>query len=80
MYQALTRLRKEPALSHGQYHLEALTEKTMVLVRYLSTYDSYVLVFNVADTSDTVDLRDITLLQEPMVVYTSSVHSSRVSG
>ncbi|CAB3231557.1 unnamed protein product [Arctia plantaginis] len=80
VYQVLTRLRKEPALSHGQYHIEALSENTMVLVRYLSTYDTYVLVFNVGDSPDTVDLRDVSLLQEPMVVYTSSVHSTRVSG
>lgn len=80
VYKSLVSLRKEPALSHGNYHLQALTENTFVLIRHLITFDTYALVFNVGDREDAVDLDDVEFLKEPMTVYVSSVHSSRVAG
>lgn len=80
MYQSLTRLRKQPALSHGDYHIQALSEHTLILVRYLATHDTYSLLFNVGEVADTVDLTRVAWLEEPMTVYTSSVHSSRLAG
>ncbi|XP_045458432.1 maltase A1-like [Melitaea cinxia] len=77
VYQALTKLRKEPTLSHGEYHIESLTANTLVLVRYLRTYDTYALVFNVGQEQDAVDLSAISLLREPLTVYISSIHSDR---
>ncbi|XP_026490452.2 maltase A1-like [Vanessa tameamea] len=78
MYKSMTRLRKEPALSHGSYHIQSLSENTFALVRYLLTHDTYALVFNVGETSDTVDLSTVQFLEEPLTVYASSVHSNRV--
>lgn len=54
----------------------------MVLVRYLLTYDTYALVFNVGSISDTVELTDVALLADvpTLEVYTSSVHSTRLAG
>lgn len=80
MYQFLTRLRKESTLSHGDYHIEALTENTLILVRYLITHDTYSLLFNVGDVADSVDLTRIRRLEEPMEVYVSSIHSIRTAG
>ncbi|XP_047041936.1 maltase 2-like [Helicoverpa zea] len=80
VYQTLTRLRKEPALSHGEYDVEALTANTLLLIRYLRTFDTYVLLFNVGTVTDTVDLSGITLVSAPLTVYTASVHSSRTPG
>ncbi|XP_041968849.1 maltase 1-like [Aricia agestis] len=47
VYQLLSALRKEPTLSHGQYHIQALSESTLVLVRHLPT--------------DVVDFGEVTL-------------------
>ncbi|KAG6452999.1 hypothetical protein O3G_MSEX007917 [Manduca sexta] len=80
VYQLLTRLRSTATLSHGSYHVEALNQNVLVLVRHLVTYDTYSLVFNVGTEADTVDLAKISLLQEPLSVYTSSIHSRRVNG
>lgn len=80
IYQSLTKLRKEVALSHGDYDVEALTENTLILIRYLRSYDTYALVFNVGTAADTVNLSGISLLSEPLTVYTASVHSNRVAG
>ncbi|XP_045516203.1 maltase 2-like [Pieris brassicae] len=81
VYQALTALRrKERSLSHGDYSIRALSDSTFYLVRYLPSYDTIVLVFNVAETSDTVDLSKIPNLSLPSTIYVSSVHSRRLSG
>ncbi|XP_052756760.1 maltase A1-like [Galleria mellonella] len=78
VYQALTALRKEPTLSHGQYHVRALTIHTLYLVRSLHGYDTLVLIFNVSEEIDTVDLRRIKDLQLPAVVYISSIQSDKL--
>ncbi|XP_022131221.2 maltase A1 [Pieris rapae] len=80
VYKTLTSLRKEPALSHGNYFIQALTENTLVLVRYLNTHDTYALLFNVGSSNDTVDTSDINYLSAPLKVHTSSIHSSRDVG
>ncbi|XP_047506903.1 maltase 2-like [Pieris napi] len=81
VYQALTDLRrKERSLSHGDYSIRALSDSTFYLVRFLPSHDTIVLVFNVAETSDTVDLSRIPNLSLPSTVYVSSVHSTRLSG
>lgn len=80
MYQSLVSLRKEPALSHGAYHIQALSENTLVLVRHLITHDTYALVFNVGNAPDTVDLSVVPFLSEPLTVYTSSVFSNKLDG
>lgn len=80
MYQKLVSLRKEPALSHGTYHLQALSENTLVIVRHLITHDTYALVFNVGTAADVVDLSVVPFLSEPITVYTSSVHSNKLEG
>lgn len=80
MYQSLTSLRKQPALSHGGHHIEALSEHTLILVRYLETHDTYSLIFNVGEVADTVNLAGVMWMEEPMSVYTSSVHSLRLPG
>ncbi|XP_034831679.1 maltase 1-like [Maniola hyperantus] len=80
VYKSLVNLRKEAALSHGSYHLQALTESTFILIRHIITYDTYALLFNVGNEEDTVDLSTITLLRDPLTVYVSSIHSKRVAG
>ncbi|XP_075991260.1 maltase A1-like [Anticarsia gemmatalis] len=80
VFQALTKLRKEPALSHGNYHLEAMTAHSLLLIRYLDNYDSYALVFNVGKVDDEVDLARVKLMKMPAVVYMCSVHSERRDG
>ncbi|XP_039764936.1 maltase 2-like [Pararge aegeria] len=80
VYKSLISLRKQPALSHGSYHIQALSENTFILIRHLITHDTYALLFNVGSEDDTVDLDNVTLLREPLTVYASSVHSSRVDG
>ncbi|XP_026328373.1 maltase A1-like isoform X2 [Hyposmocoma kahamanoa] len=80
VYQSLVSLRKEPSLSHGTYHIQALTENTLILIRHLITHDTYALVFNVGTTTDTVDLSVVPFLSEPITVYTSSVHSNKLAG
>ncbi|XP_028038902.1 maltase A1-like [Bombyx mandarina] len=80
VYQALASLRKSPALSFGHVHIEALSESTLVLVRYLVTHETYSLVFNVGTVEDTVDLARVSMLIEPITVYTSSIHSGKISG
>lgn len=80
IYQSLVKLRKEVALSHGEFDVDALTVNTLLLVRHLRTYDTYGLVFNVGTVADTVNLSGITLLSEPLTVYTASEHSNRVPG
>ncbi|XP_072936992.1 maltase A1-like [Epargyreus clarus] len=80
VYQSLTRLRKEPALSHGEYFLQSLSQNTLILVRHLLTHDTYALVFNVGTEEDTVDPSRITLVQDPLTIYISSIHSRRNTG
>ncbi|CAK1549550.1 unnamed protein product [Leptosia nina] len=80
VYQTLTQLRKEPALSHGNHLIKALTENTLVVVRHLPTHDTYALLFNVATTNDTVDVSKVEFLAEPLKVHISSVHSGRKAG
>ncbi|CAG4991500.1 unnamed protein product [Colias eurytheme] len=78
VYQALTALRREPALSHGNYFIQALSENTLILIRYLVTHDTYALVFNVGASMETVDVSNVPYLREPLTVHVSSVHSNRV--
>ncbi|XP_049871103.1 maltase A1-like [Pectinophora gossypiella] len=80
VYQALTQLRKEETLSHGEYDIRALSERTLFLVRSLSTHDTLVLLFNVSEDSDTIDLGRVTHLTLPATVYVASIHSARNSG
>lgn len=80
VYQALTELRKEKTLSHGEYDIRAFSDSTFFLVRSLRTYDTLVLLFNVGERSDTIDLSRVLHLQLPATVYVSSVHSTRVAG
>ncbi|XP_075991828.1 maltase 2-like [Anticarsia gemmatalis] len=80
VYQILTRLRKEPALSHGSYHVEALTANTLLLIRYLKGYDTYALVFNVGDEPDIALLNEVPFLKFPLTMVATSVHSPRVPG
>ncbi|XP_026490451.2 maltase 1-like [Vanessa tameamea] len=80
VYQALTALRKEKALSHGEYNIRALSDRSLYLVRYLRTYDTIVLLFNVADRSDVINLNRVMHLKLPATVYISSIHSTRNTG
>ncbi|KAI8427350.1 hypothetical protein MSG28_001922 [Choristoneura fumiferana] len=49
-------------------HYKALSENTFILVRYLVTFDTYALVFNVGTVTDTVDLAAMEVLKEPLSV------------
>ncbi|XP_022821247.1 maltase A1-like isoform X2 [Spodoptera litura] len=80
VYQALTALRKEKTLSHGEYDIRALSDSLFYLVRYLSTHDTFVLLFNVGTAPDTVVLDRVPYLRRPATVYISSIHSSRDIG
>ncbi|CAH2269367.1 jg14072 [Pararge aegeria aegeria] len=80
VYQTLIKLRKEKALSHGEFLIRALSNRTFYLVRYLRTYDTIVLLFNVADASDTIELSRVLKLELPATVVVSSIHSTRVAG
>ncbi|XP_045510802.1 maltase 1-like [Colias croceus] len=81
VYQALTTLRKrEKSLSHGDYSIRALSDNTLYITRYLRTYPTIVLLFNVGDTTDTVDLGRVVELKLPASVYVASVHSARREG
>ncbi|CAH0700922.1 unnamed protein product [Spodoptera exigua] len=80
VYQALTNLRKEKTLSHGEYDIRALSDSSFYLVRYLRTYDTLVLLFNVGTAADTLVLDRVPYLRRPATVYISSIHSTRVAG
>ncbi|XP_026737750.1 maltase A1-like [Trichoplusia ni] len=80
VYQKLTALRKEVTLSHGEYSIRALSDSTFYLVRYLRTYDTLVLLFNVGEEPDTVVLDRVPNLTTPATVYVSSIHSSKREG
>ncbi|XP_034830297.1 maltase 1-like [Maniola hyperantus] len=80
VYQALVKLRKEKTLSHGEYSVRALSNRTLFLVRYLRTFDTIVLLFNVSELSDTVVLSRVLHLELPATVVVSSIHSTRVAG
>ncbi|XP_013161261.1 PREDICTED: maltase A1-like isoform X1 [Papilio xuthus] len=80
VYQALTALRKEKTLAYGEYDIRALSDRTLYLVRSLPTHNTYVLLFNVADTADTVRLDRVPHLKLPATIYVSSVHSNRLAG
>ncbi|XP_063839052.1 maltase 2-like [Ostrinia nubilalis] len=80
VYQALTALRKEKTLSHGEYIIRPLSSRSFYLVRSLRTYDTLVLLFNVGEESDTIDLTRVLYLQLPATVYVSSIHSTRETG
>ncbi|KAG6452995.1 hypothetical protein O3G_MSEX007927 [Manduca sexta] len=79
-YQALTTLRKEKTLSHGEYDIRALSDRTFYLVRYLRTHDTYVLLFNVSEGPDTIDLGRVPHLTLTATVMVSSIHSARLAG
>ncbi|XP_061708038.1 maltase A1-like [Cydia pomonella] len=80
VYQKLTALRKHTTLSHGEYDIRAFSDSSFYLVRSLRTYDTLVLLFNVAQTADTVDLSRVPHLTLPATVYVASIHSSRDAG
>ncbi|XP_050685428.1 maltase 1-like [Leptidea sinapis] len=81
VYQSLTTLRKqEQSLSHGDYSIRALSSSCFYLVRYLRTFDTIVLLFNVAETEDHIDLSQVDHLKLPATVYVASVFSSRAKG
>ncbi|KAJ8729754.1 hypothetical protein PYW08_001335 [Mythimna loreyi] len=80
VYQALTALRKEKTLSHGEYDIRALSDSSFYLVRSLRNYDTLVLLFNVGEAPDTIVLQRVPHLRTPATVYVSSIHSSRVAG
>nr|BAP18685.1 sucrose hydrolase [Samia ricini] len=79
-YQALTALRKEKTLSHGEYDIRPLSDWTFYLVRSLRTYDTFVLLFNVGDRENTVDLNRVPHLTLPATIYVASIHSTREGG
>ncbi|XP_063358903.1 maltase A1-like [Cydia amplana] len=80
VYQKLTALRKHTTLSHGEYDIRAFSDNSFYLVRSLRTYDTLVLLFNVAQTADTVDLSRVPHLTLPATVYVASIHSTRDAG
>ncbi|CAB3231556.1 unnamed protein product [Arctia plantaginis] len=80
VYQALTRLRKTTTLIHGDYNIRAFSNFVFYLIRYLRTFDTYVLVFNVGERTETVDLNRVPYLTLPATVYVSSINSTRVEG
>ncbi|XP_037977062.2 maltase A1 [Plutella xylostella] len=80
VFQALKALRKRPTLTHGDYIVEALSDKTLVVVRHLAPLDSFTLVFNVAGSSDTVHTDWIRSLKLPATVYVTSLSSKRNAG
>ncbi|XP_061708039.1 maltase A1-like [Cydia pomonella] len=80
VYQKLTALRKHTTLSHGEYDIRAFSDSSFYLVRSLRTYDTLVLLFNVAQTAETVDLSRVPHLSLPATVYVASIHSSRDAG
>ncbi|KAL0894367.1 hypothetical protein ABMA27_012990 [Loxostege sticticalis] len=81
VYKALSYLRRsETTLSHGHHHIQALTQNVLVVVRYLVTYDTIVLLFNVGTVPDTADLTRVEMITGPLTVYESSIHSVRVNG
>ncbi|XP_047987913.1 maltase A1-like [Leguminivora glycinivorella] len=80
VYQKLTALRKHTTLSHGEYDIRAFSDKSLYLVRSLRTYDTLVLLFNVAQTPDTINLTRVPHLTLPATVYVASIQSSRDAG
>ncbi|XP_072936794.1 maltase A1-like [Epargyreus clarus] len=80
VYQSLTAIRDSPTLSHGEYDIRALSDRTLYLVRYLRASDTLVLLFNVGERPDSVVLSRVPHLTLPATVYVSSIHSSRVNG
>nr|XP_021191332.2 maltase A1 [Helicoverpa armigera] len=80
IYQALTTLRKEKTLSHGEYDIRALSDSSFYLVRSLRTYDTLVFLFNVGTAPDTIVLDRVPHFKRPATVYVSSIHSSRNAG
>ncbi|XP_063529043.1 maltase A1-like [Cydia strobilella] len=80
VYQKLTALRKHTTLSHGEYDVRAFSDSSFYLVRSLRTYDTLVLLFNVAQTADTVNLSRVPHLTLPATVYVASIYSTRDAG
>ncbi|KAI8427353.1 hypothetical protein MSG28_001922 [Choristoneura fumiferana] len=59
-------------------HYKALSENTFILVRYLVTFDTYALVFNVGTVTDTVDLAAMEVLKEPLSVVVGITHNIKL--
>ncbi|XP_060802544.1 maltase 2-like [Amyelois transitella] len=80
IYQSLTRLRKEPSLSHGKYKINTLSKRTLFVIRKLKGYDSFTMVFNVSNEEDEVDLNRIPHVKLPARVIISSGFSNFQEG
>lgn len=80
VYQALVKLRKEKTLSHGDYAVRALSNRSFYVARFLRTFDTIVLLFNVADQPDSIVLSRVAHLELPATVVVSSIHSTRNAG
>ncbi|XP_032510644.2 maltase A1-like [Danaus plexippus] len=80
VYQKLTALRKEMSMIHGDYEVRAFSDRSFYVVRNFRTYDTFVLLFNVADTADIINLTRIQDIKVPSTVEVASIHSSRRAG
>lgn len=65
---------------HGDYEVRAFSDRSFYVVRNFRTYDTFVLLFNVADTADIINLTRIQDIKVPSTVEVASIHSSRRAG
>lgn len=58
IYQKVVSMRKETAILEGGFDIKAITDDVLVLARRLSDGSGYILVFNVNNSTETVNVTD----------------------
>lgn len=80
-YQALLKLRQEPAIVSGKLEYAAFSDNVLGLTRTLTDGDSYAFVFNVNGESESVDLtEELSSISSQLEVVIASVNSKRNVG
>lgn len=77
VYQDLAALRKEPTFEKGKLKIVAASDNVIAFTRSLEGYDTYVYIFNMGDSSETVSLKELFGLKN--IKYQVSVVSSNGS-
>lgn len=79
VYQKMIELRNQPALVSGYLKIKALSDNILGLTRTVYGGDSYILVMNIANSQETVNLKDaFSSLKSTLQVVVTNVNSSRM--
>ncbi|XP_069700379.1 maltase A1-like [Periplaneta americana] len=81
VYKQLIELRKTPTIRQGGTQVDALSEKVLTFARFLEGEDSYIVLVNLGDETETVNLKNtFDWLGDTVTIYAVNIQSQHMVG